>query len=144
MNQSSTSVPTWFKVVMVILILWNIMGIMSFFGQVFISEDTLALLSENERALYAQYPLWAQTVYAIAVFAGLAGSIGLLMRKKWAIPQLILSLIAIIIQMGHSVFMTDAVAVYGNMTYVMPTLVVLVASFEVYLAMKVDKKGWLK
>jgi hypothetical protein len=144
MNQSSTSVPTWFKVVMVILILWNIMGIMSFFGQVFISEDTLALLSENERALYAQYPLWAQTVYAIAVFAGLAGSIGLLMRKKWAIPQLILSLIAIIIQMGHSVFMTDAVAVYGNVTYVMPTLVVLVASFEVYLAMKVDKKGWLK
>jgi len=119
------------------------MGLMSFYAHVFISEDSLALLPENERALYGQYPLWTQMVFGIAVFAGFIGSIGLLMRKKWAKSQLILSLIAIIIQMGHSVFMTDSVAVYGNMTYVMPTLVVLVASFEVYLAIKVDKKGWL-
>ena len=87
MNQSSTSVPTWFKVVMVFLILWNIMGLLSFYMHVFISKS-LAALPENERALYGQYPLWTEVVFGISVIGGFIGSIGLLMLKNG--PKLLL------------------------------------------------------
>ena len=120
------------------------MGVLFFFSHVFITEDVLALLPENERDLYSQYPLWTEIVFAIAVFAGLFGTLGILMLKKWCRPLLVISLVAIIIQMSHSLFIADSVAVYGSMAYLMPSLVVIIAFYEVYLANKAIKNAWIK
>jgi hypothetical protein len=143
MENSSSKVTTWFKVVAIIAILWNIMGLLSFIAHVFISDEALALLPENEAALYSQYPLWTDIVFAIAVFGGLFGSIALLMKKKVAKSLLLLSLLAIVIQMSHSLFLTDSVAVYGNMSYLMPVLLVVVGIGLVWLADYAGKKEWL-
>jgi hypothetical protein len=105
MNDSSTKVTIWFKIVTIILLLWNIMGLASFYYHVFISEEALAALPENESALYREYPLWTSIVFAIAVFGGTAGTLGLILKKLWAKPLLVISLIAIIIQMSHSLFL---------------------------------------
>ena len=143
MENSSSKVTTWFKVVAIIAILWKIMGLLSFIAHVFISDEALALLPENEAALYSQYPLWTDIVFAIAVFGGLFGSIALLMKKKVAKSLLLLSLLAIVIQMSHSLFLTDSVAVYGNMSYLMPVLLVVVGIGLVWLADYAGKKEWL-
>ncbi|PCE66696.1 hypothetical protein [Sediminicola luteus] len=142
--ENSNTVPKWFTVVAVLALLWNLMGLGSFFMHVFISEEALAVLPEAERNLYGQFPLWTEVVFAIAVLGGTLGSLGLLMRKAWAKPLFWISLVAIIIQMSHNLFMTDAMEVYGNMAALMPTLVVAIGIFMVWLSNKGVNLGWLK
>jgi hypothetical protein len=142
--ENSNSVPKWFTVVAVLALLWNLMGLGSFFMHVFISEEALAALPEAERNLYGQYPLWTEVVFAIAVLGGTLGSIGLLLRKAWAKPLFWVSLVAIVIQMYHNLFMTDAMDVYGTMAALMPTLVVAIGIFMVWLSNKGVNLGWLR
>ena len=113
MNEYRTKAPILFWIITTLLLLWNLMGVLSFFMHTFISDEALAMLAENERELYASYPAWTSVVFAIAVFCGLFGSLGLLIRKKWSKIVFIISLSAIIPQMIQNVFFTNSIDVYG-------------------------------
>lgn len=143
MTNSTSKIATWFRIVVIILFIWNILGIGSFYMHVFISEEALAALPENERALYGQYPIWTEIAFVFAVFGGTLGSLALLLRRKWASPFLKISLIAILIQMYHSLFIADSMEVYGPGAAAMPIMVILIAIYLVWLAKFADKKGWL-
>ena len=45
-------------------------------------------------------PPWMVAAYAIAVWVGLAGAALLLMRRKLAVPLLLVSLVAVVVQFG--------------------------------------------
>lgn len=145
MEQEKIKIPTWFWVISVLFLLWNIMGVFSFFAHTFISGEALAELPSNERELYGEYPLWITIVFAIAVVFGMIGAIGLLMKKKWSKIAFIISLLAIIPQMIHNVFFTRSIEVYGVAEAVtMPALVVIFGFFLVWFSMLGIKKNWLK
>ena len=107
---NSTKAPTSYWVITIIMLLWNLMGVMSFFVHVFMQPAE----TEAQAALYDQYPLWTQLVFAVSVFGGTIGCVGLLMRKRFAKQAFLASLIAIIIQFTHSLGFTDSIEVYGN------------------------------
>ena len=135
----------WFWVLAIFFLLWSIMGVISFFGHTFISEETLSKLPTNERELYGDYPLWTNIVFAIAVFSGLLGSIGLVLRKKWSKFAFIISLCAIIPQMIHNVFYTKSIDVYGLVqATTMPILVVVFGVFLVWFSNYAIKNNWIK
>ena len=138
-------IPKWFWVLAVIFLLWNIMGVLSFFGHTFITEEALAKLPENERALYGDYSIWTTILFAIATFGGLIGSIGLILKRKWAQTFFILSFLAIVPQMIHNVFLTKSIDVYGlGQALTMPVLVVLIGALLIWYSIFTIKKNWLK
>ncbi len=143
MNTKNLKIPVWFWALSVIILLWNIMGVMSFFMHTMVSEETLQSLPTNERELYGKFPLWTKIVFAIAVFGGLLGSISLLLRKKSAKALFILSLIAVIIQMYHNLFMTNSIEVYGQEAWVMPIMVVLFGILSVWFTTYCTKRDLL-
>jgi hypothetical protein len=138
-------IPKLFWVITIFFLLWNIMGLLSFFAHTFISEDALAALPQNERELYGDYPIWTTIVFAIAVFFGFFGSLGLLLKKKWAKLAFIISLCAIIPQMIHNLFFTKSIDVYGTgQAATMPILVVVFGLILIWFSnYSIDKK-WLK
>lgn len=113
MENIKIKIPKWFWVVAIFFLLWNIIGVLSFFGHTFISDEALAKLPEKERELYGEYPIWTTIIFAITVFGGLLGSLGLVFKKKWSKLVFIISLCAIIPQMVHNVFFTKSIEVYG-------------------------------
>lgn len=144
MSDQQLKVPTTFWVVSVILLLWNIMGVISFLAHVFITDEAIAALPPDEAAMYDQYPMWTVVIFAIAVLGGILGSIGLLARKKWARTAYLISLIAIIPQMIHNVFLTEAIEVYGLVQAIaMPILVVVFGCFALWYSTKATAKNWL-
>lgn len=144
-DSTQIKIPKWFWVLAVIFLLWNIMGILSFFGHTFITEEALAQLPENERALYGDYPFWTTIIFAIATFGGLIGSIGLILKRKWSKQFFIISFLAIVPQMIHNVFFTKSMEVYGMAQAVtMPVLVVLIGVFLIWFSYYSSTKNWLK
>ena len=145
MENNKIKLPIWFWLITIFFILWNIMGVISFFAHTFISQEALDQLPANEKALYAEYPLWTSVVFAIAVSGGLLGSIGLILRKKWAKIAFIISLFGIIPQMIHNVFFTKSTEVYGpGQAMTMPIMVIVFALFLIWFANFCIKKEWLK
>lgn len=138
-------IPKWFWVVAIFFLLWNILGVLSFFTHTFISEEALALLPEKERELYGDYPIWTTVVFAIAVFFGLFGSLGLLLKRKWSKLAFIISICAIIPQMIHNVFFTKSMEVYGpGQAATMPIMVVVFGIFLIWFSNYSINKNWLK
>lgn len=144
MKTEKLKVPVWFWIIAIIFLLWNLMGVGSFFMHTFISNDTLEAMPTVERELYESYPLWTEIVFAIAVFTGFLGSLGLILRKKWSKSAFIISIIVVIPQMIHNVFFTKAMEVYGvGQAITMPILVVTAGLFLVWFSILGIKKNWL-
>ena len=141
MNQPTP--PNLFKTVVILAMLWNAMGIINFIMQITLSPEALASYPEAEQELMNSAPIWSLFAFAIGVFGGTLGSVGLWLKKAWSAPILLTSLVAVTLQMGYWVFFTQAVAVYGPSTYGMPTVVVLVALLLVRLSRKGIQKGYL-
>ena len=142
--EQTNKIPSWYWVAAIFFLIWNALGVFSFIGHTFITEEALAALPENERALYGEYPLWTTLVFALAVFGGTLGSIGLLVRKKWAKTAFIVSLTAIVPQMIHNLFFTRSMEVYGpGQASTMPVLVVLFGIYLVWYSNRLIQRGWL-
>lgn len=140
---SKTSPPAWFKVIVILAILWNLMGIINFYFQITITPDQISKLPEVEESLINSTSFWTYIAFAMGVFGGAIGSIGLLMQKAWSRWLLLLSLIGVFVQMNYWLFFTNAVEVYGTNTYVMPTVVLLVAYLLFSLCNRGIKKGYI-
>ncbi len=140
---TNSSTPKWFMPVAIIAVIWNLMGLGAFFGEISKSAEAIAALPELERALYENLPLWAKIAFALAVFGGTIGSIGLALKKKWSRPVLLISLCGIVVQMFHSLVIAKTTAVYGPGSVVMPIMIILIGVALVWLSRKADTEGWL-
>lgn len=136
--------PISFWIMSVIALLWNLMGVFNYLNQAFNQVAILESLDQAQREVFEGIPAWATAAFAIAVFSGLAGSIGLLLRKKWARPLFIVSFIAALAQFINWLFISDAVEAFGPSTYTMPILVLLIGLYLIFFSKVGIKKGWLK
>jgi hypothetical protein len=144
-DSTQNNIPKWFWVFAIIFLLWNLIGVMSFFAHTLITEEALAKLPENERKLYGEYSIWTNILFAIATFGGLLGSIGTILKRKWAKIFFVLSFLAIVPQMIHNVFFTKSIEVYGMVQAVtMPILVVIIGAFLIWFSKYSTTKNWLK
>jgi hypothetical protein len=137
--------PVWFRLLAVLGLAWNVVGVYMYFylDAIDPSGDSLADLLLAHRGPAASLPTWVTVAFEVALYAGLGGTLMLVMLKRIARPLLILSLLAILVQCGWIVAMSNARAVEGIMAFVLPGAVTLVALFLVWLAMIGDRRGWL-
>lgn len=136
--------PTWFWVVSVIALLWNLMGVFNYLNQAFNQEAILESLDQAQREVFEGIPAWATAAFAMAVFTGAIGSIGLLLRKKWARPLFIVSFVTALAQFIHWLFISNAVEAFGSSTYAMPIIVLIIGLYLISFSKKGIQKGWLK
>ena len=141
-EESITTVPKWFMIVAVVLLVWNLLGVMAYIMQVMMSPETLAALPQEQRQLYENTPAWATAAFAVAVNFGALGCVLLLLRKNLAGLFLQLSLAGVLVQMFHSFFMSKSFEVFGPGGLVMPVMVIVIAIYLVVLAAKAKTDRW--
>lgn len=135
--------PTWFWVVSVIALLWNLIGVFNYLNQAFNQVAIAETLDQAQREVFEAIPAWATAAFAIAVFSGTIGCIGLLMKKKWAKPLFIISFVTAAAQFIHWLFISGAVEAFGPSTYAMPIIVLLIGLYLISFSKKGIEKGWL-
>lgn len=134
--ENQTKPGTFYWVIAVIAVLWNIMGCISFATEYnqWTKPESWSDLPEGFKQIYEAYPSWLFVVFGIAVLSGLIGSIGLLLRKKWSIQVFLVSLLAVVIQFGYFLFGMDTLNILGNSAAIMPMVVIAGAAFLYYFA----------
>ena len=143
-EKSNTKPPVWFWIVSIVALLWNLMGVMAYLGQAYMTDEMKAGYTSDLLALMESTPAWVTAAFAIAVWGGLLGCIVLLLRRKLAKPVLMLSLIGILVQMAHSFFMTNAAEIYGPVQGVVtPLIVIIIGVALVQFARIAEKRNWI-
>lgn len=135
--------PTWFWIVAVLGLLWEAFGVATYLMHVGVLPNDTSRMSAAEVALAESMPVWATAAYAVAVFAGLLGAVGLFLRKGWSRSLLFLSLLALLVQFGWWIFISGAMEVIGPSMLTMPIVVIVVGILLVWIANHAAKRGWL-
>lgn len=135
--------PTWFWIVAALALVWNLLGVFAYLGQVFATPEMLDAMPADQRALMENTPAWAIGAFATAVWGGALGCVLLFLRKKLSKIVFIVSLIGILVQMYYNIFMSNSMEVYGPGGLAMPIMVLLVGAGLIWLADMTEKKGWL-
>jgi hypothetical protein len=138
-----TSAPKWFKPVAWVALLWNVMGCAAFVSDLMLTPEAIAQLSAAQQALYAARPAWSVAATGLAVIGGAVGCIGLIMRKRWALPALALSLFGVLLQDASLYGMSSAAAPIDTTSLVLQTLVLVVAIALLWLARRAVNQGWM-
>ncbi len=112
------------------------MGVFQYLSMQYMKEEMAAAMTPEQNALMESLPTWYTAVFAIAVFAGILGSILLFLQKKAATPLFLISLLAVLIQMGYWLLGTNAREVMGNQAAFMPVTVIIVAVFLYFFSRK--------
>ncbi|CAM3609772.1 hypothetical protein ZORO111903_13000 [Zobellia roscoffensis] len=138
-----TKPSIWFWAISIFAFIWNLMGVCAYLADAFISVEELALLSQDQRLLYESRPIWVTSAYAIAVWAGIIGSIALLFRKKWSQSLLFISLIGVLAQNVYQFFLSNTFEVYGSSAIYLPVMIIVVSIALVLFAKYCYSKGWI-
>ncbi len=141
-NQSKT--PVWFWIIGGLAVLWNAAGVAAYFSEIMMSAEQFAALDPEYRELFLARPFWFTAAFAIAVFAGLVGSILLLLRKKLAVRVLILSLLGVLVQFSGYFILDGYFEYVSSQGWLMPAMIVAVAALLVFFSRHSEKQGVLK
>lgn len=133
--------PAWFRIVALIAVLWNAFGVFQYLSSVGLFGDPMAGMKDVQRAAADSIPAAIIGAFAVGTFAGLIGSLGLLLRKRWALPILILSLLALIALEGWILFLSGALEAFGGAG--LPSIIIVVAALLAWLAYHARQRGWL-
>lgn len=135
---------SWFIAIAVLLVLWGVAGCAALYMHIAYGAAMDPAATDWDRSYYAAMPIWFTPVYAVAVGAGLLGSVALMMRAKTARLLYIASLAAVIVQFGYVFGATDLIAHKGAAATVpFPLFIAAVAGFQIWFASYAERRGWI-
>lgn len=138
-----TTPPKSFRVIGTIALVWNLVGLGLFVMYMTMSPETMVEIPEAERALYEDLPAWHTAAYAVAVICGTLGCIALLLKKAVALQLFVISLAAVIVQMGYSTLGTELLDVMGPTSLIMPVVITAIAVFLAWYSNSAMRKNWI-
>lgn len=137
-------VPVSVWVVGVLALLWNLVGVAAFIMQVAMPAEALQAMPAEQRAIHEATPAWLYVFYGLATFGGVLGSIGLLLRRRWAVPVYLVALVALVLQVVATYAVTPAWSVSGAASLAFPVLLVAIAIFLWLFSRRMSARGVLR
>ena len=136
--------PALFWIVAVLAVLWNLFGVFSFYYHLSATPEVVATWPAEQQTLFAAMPRWLFVPFAVATVGGLVGSLGLLWRRRWAVPVLLVSLLAIVVQFAANYLTTPVWSLTGVRGALFPLCIALVGLFLWWYARRAAARGWLR
>ena len=147
---TDTGPSLFYWLVSVALLLWGLGGAsiyVAYFVETPQQFARAAEASEHQQA-YAAYvaniPAWAIAAGIIAALARLLGAIALLLRRKWALPLFVVSLVFFFVALYRAFVLANAARVMGGVHIAIEVTFVTLGAFGVWFAHVNRSRGILK
>lgn len=133
-------VPAWYWAVAVAALLFEAAGAYLFTNSLTLDPNTLPL---DQRAIFDATPQWMTITWGVAIGTGLLGAIGLLMRRRFAQPLLLLSLIAVGVQFS-GIFLVQQLRELTPEDHLIVPVVILILAYAIWqTSMLAQRRDWL-
>lgn len=136
--------PLSFRLIAISSVVWMLFGVASYLMHVMMTPEQITALPPPQAELMRAMPSWLYGLFAIATWGGLAGAIALLLRRRIAVPLLLLSWIAAAAQFGYTFLGLPAYRLLGASGMIFPLIIVALGVAYWLFARTAAAKGWLR
>ena len=150
MDNVTIRTPVHLWIVAALAVCWNAFGCFDYFmtrtrGAAYIESMMPTIDGAAMMAYIDSFPIWVSFAWALGVWGGLAGSILLLLRHRWAVVVLGLSLLGAVVGVGYQVANPVGIAeIAMGANAVMPYVIIGVALGLFVYARTMRIKGVLR
>jgi len=139
-SATKPAVPAWYWAVVIGALLFEAAGATLFVNSLTLDPATLPL---DQRAIYDATPQWMTIAWAVAIGTGLIGALGLVMRRRFAEPALLVSLIAVAVQFS-GIFLVKQLRELTPEDHLLVPVIILVLAYALWQTAKLARRrGWL-
>ena len=140
---ASPKTPVHLWIVGILALLWNAMGAFDYLATQLELDFYMSTFSEEQLSYFYGFPAWAVSGWAIAVWSALAGSIGLVLRKKWSLYAFVVAIAGMIVSSIYTIGMTNGFEIMGPSSIYMTVVIWVISIFLVGYACRMVKNGVL-
>lgn len=139
-NGTKPAVPVWYWIAAIAALLFEGTGAFLFSNSLKLDPATLPL---DQRAIFEATPQWMTIAWGVAIGAGLIGALGLLLRKRFAEPALLVSLVAVAVQFS-GIFLVRQLRELTPEEHLLVPVLILFLSYGFWQTAKLFRqRGWL-
>ena len=135
-DMGAAPAPTWVRLVAGLGLLWNLYGVYEYL-------KTVGVVPGADAAMANAMPAWVTGAFAIAVFGGALGALGLVMLKRWSKLLLAVSLLAVLAMDVWTFALRTGGGAMAGAEMGITIAVLVIAAVLAWLAYSADSKGWL-
>ena len=144
MKKQPINNPLWFSILAVVFVIWNLIGVLQYLGQVTLDDATKNQMDQELLKLMNATPKVITALFAIAVWSAFSASILLLLKKASALLLFRLSLIAVLIQTAYTILATNGPELVGVVSYYgLQTSIIVIGILQIYFSRKAILKSWI-
>ena len=135
--------PVHFWIVAVLSLLWNAFGAFDYLATQFELDFYMSAFTEEQLAYFYGFPAWSVAAWAFGVWGAVAGSVGLLLRKKWAVWAFGISIAGMLVNGIYTFVLTNGLEIMGEASPILTAIIWVVAIFLMVYAIAMKKRGVL-
>jgi hypothetical protein len=144
MTRSNGHTPIHLWVVGVVSLLWNAVGCFDYLATKLPIEWYMDQFTEAQLAYFYGVPAWFTVFWALGVWGALAGSVGLLLRRRWAVAAFAVSLLGLIVTTVYTVFLSDGLEIMGGEGAAFSAVIFVIAVLLLVYARRMAAVGVLR
>ena len=139
--RARTPVHLW--IIGVLALLWTMMGAFDYLATKLQLDFYMSQFSEEQLAYFYGFPAWVVSAWAFGVWGALAGSVGLLLRRKWSLWAFVVSIAGMVVTTIYNFGMTNGAEIMGSGAMVFTGIIWVISIFLVVYSWSLAKKGVL-
>ena len=141
---SSSRRPRHLWVVGILSLLWNSFGAFDYLATQLRLDFYVNQFSEAQKAYFYGFPSWLVAAWALGVWGAVAGSIGLLLARGWAVWAFAVSLLGLAVSTVYNFGMSDGAEAMGSGAIPMTAAIWIVAVALLLYAVRQRRSGVLR
>ena len=140
-TRPKTPIHLW--IVGILALLWNAMGAFDYLVTQLRADFYMSQFTEEQLAYFYGFPAWATSFWAIAVWSALAGSVGLLLRKKWSVWAFGVAIVGLLMTTIYNFGMSNGAEIMGSGAVIFSVIIWAISIFLLGYSCALSKKGVL-
>lgn len=142
-GEARPKTPVHLWIIGVLTLLWNLMGAFDYLATQLELEFYMSQFTPEQLAYFYGFPAWAVSGWAFGVWGAVAGSLGLLLRKKWSVWAFAVSLAGMLVSSIYTLGLSDGAQMMGAGGVIFTVVIWAVAIFLLVYARAMANRGVL-